>query len=284
MKKIETYYEYEMLVKQFRKKSDITVNNLFLLPTELKKLIEEERFWGQESNNSLIFLADESSYYHLYYFWNPDYDLDLCAFDKDCLVEYIYNIQGKSDFSEVMREQFLRRQLKLNKVSYQIEILEEQRDKVLEAQYELNKTSLQKRGVTIKFAKRKGMNAIKRLWEEYLDHYDFGYLPEWEVDRMLESQEILVAVDKNGDILGSKCMKWAHKRSLGYHLVVSPSARGMGVGKQLMYEWFFLAKQKNIKICNAWVASDNEVSLKCHLIAGQKTGKVSEQYLLLKEK
>ena len=47
-----------------------------------------------------------------------------------------------------------------------------------------------------------------------------------------------------------------------------------------MMEWYNIANQNQVKICNVWVAENNKVSMGCHLKAGTKTGKVSEQYVV----
>lgn len=62
--------------------------------------------------------------------------------------------------------------------------------------------------------------------------------------------------------------------------MVDHEARGKGLGKALMMEWYNIANQNQVKICNVWVAENNKVSMGCHLKAGTKTGKVSEQYVV----
>ena len=124
------------------------------------------------------------------------------------------------------------------------------------------------------------MPQIVRLWKQYLEVYDFTYMSNYLIENMISRKEILAIKNENKEVIASKCMSFSNVRSVGFHLVVDSAYLGMGLGKMMMYEWLLLAREKGIKICNAWIAENNFVSLSCHLKAGMKTGKISEQYII----
>lgn len=279
MELIDSYAQYEMYIKKFRQNQKAVGTNLFLLPKDLKAIIEERRLYFGQTESIIRILVDEGYYYHLYYIGDLN-DLSFPKVQKDVLIENIYNLKGNTEQAEILRKVCLQAGARFNKKSYQIEITENPRNILLDNEYGILKKQLNAKGLYIDFAEKKDMSQIAGLWEQYLEVYDFTYMSNHLIENMISQKEILAIKNEKKEVIASKCMSFSGVRSVGFHLVVDSVYRGVGLGKMMMYEWLFLGREKGIKICNAWVAENNLVSLSCHLKAGMKTGKISEQYIL----
>ena len=279
MELIESYEVYDEYVKKIRLVQKKCETNLFLLPKDICTIIADKRMYLDTADGLINILVDEGYYYHLYYIWNLCYPMIFPKVNKNILIENIYNLKGSSECAELVKSRCLDSGAKFNKRSYQIEIIESQRNTILESEYETLKKHLHLQNLEIVNANKTDILQIVDLWKKYLEVYDFTYISEQLMDEMISRKEILVVRNQNGEVLAAKCMNFKGARSVGYHLVVNPAYRGRGLGKMLMYEWLSRAKQKDIKVCNVWVAENNKVSLSCHLKAGKITDKVSEQYI-----
>ena len=280
MELIKSYEKYVEIVREFKKYCNTYVSNLFLLPQEIKSIINDGRLYFVRLEGVLLLLIDEGYYLHLYYYWDLRKDIHFPQTKKNILIEQIYNENGILEQAEVVRSKCLNAGAKYKKKSYQIEATEEQRNNLLEKEYVKSKLKLQEQGLTVACARTDDLTFIFALWRKYLDVYDFRYLSADAIETMLKNQNILVIQNSANEILASECVELSGRRSLGYHLVVDHEARGKGLGKTLMMEWYNIANQNQVKICNVWVAENNKVSMSCHLKAGTKTGKVSEQYVV----
>ena len=280
MELIKSYERYVEIVREFKKYCNTYVSNLFLLPQEIKSIINDGRLYFVRLEGVLLLLIDEGYYLHLYYYWDLRKDIHFPQTKKNILIEQIYNENGIIEQAETVRNKCLNAGAKYKKKSYQIEATEEQRNNLLEKEYVKSKSELQKQGLILTHAKTDDLNSIFALWRKYLDVYDFRYMSSGTIETTLKNQNILVIQNSANEILASECVELSGRRSLGYHLVVDHEARGKGLGKALMMEWYNIANQNQVKICNVWVAENNKVSMSCHLKAGTKTGKVSEQYVV----
>lgn len=280
MNLIKDYQEYQEILKGFRKKGVSYEKNFFLLPKEIRSLIEEARLYYLIENEILYLLVDEGHHYHLYYFWDLSRTPVLPELDKPGLIENIYNENAKQENNNLIREMLLNAGAVFKKKSYQIEIESDGRKALLDAEYSDTQEKLKKYEMEFAFAQKEDIPEVKVLWDNHLEAFDFNNFTETTIDKMLAEKQIIVIKDKLGKVVATECMDIFGNRSLSYHLVVAPEARGRSLGKAFMCEWLKRTEESGIATCNCWIAEDNTVSMNCHLKAGHKTGKVSEQYII----
>lgn len=280
MNLISDYQEYRELYKEFHTTGTSYETNLFLFPKEIQHIIDEARLYYMIENNIFYLLADEGHHYHMYYYWDLTHTPILPTLDKPILIEIIYNEKVKHEHISLIGNNLINAGAIYRKKSYQIEINNTERNNLLKAEYLVLQHKLTNNQMQIVYAQHEDVPAIRYLWDEYLDPFDFNDISEMTLKKMLNEKQILIIKDNRNKIIASKCMTLSKKRSLGFHLVVSPEARGLSLGKTLMCEWLKISDQQGIAFCNAWIAENNRISMNCHLKGGYKTGKISEQYII----
>ena len=75
MELIKSYEKYVEIVREFKKYCNTYVSNLFLLPQEIKSIINDGRLYFVRLEGVLLLLIDEGYYLHLYYYWDLRKDI-----------------------------------------------------------------------------------------------------------------------------------------------------------------------------------------------------------------
>ena len=89
--------EYYALVKAAKERCGSLKTNCALFPDAIKRYIGLGRFWGEPTENGVLFFADEERYYECYYHINPDASFELDRQDKPVVVQIMRNSLEKND-------------------------------------------------------------------------------------------------------------------------------------------------------------------------------------------
>ena len=104
---IESYEQYTALVKEAKANSEHKLFfNCYMLPAEIKRLIELKNFYQVKTKDGLVFIADEDVYYHMVFFVDLHKRFSLPYVEKDVLVENIY-YEGRKTEAQEKFEEFL---------------------------------------------------------------------------------------------------------------------------------------------------------------------------------
>lgn len=102
---IQSYEQYVNLVKDFRKNKKI-FSNCYMLPSEIKRLIELKCFYKVKTSQGLVFVDDEGGYYHTLLYVDLSEKFRLPVLDKDALVENVY-YEGRKNIEQIKFEDLL---------------------------------------------------------------------------------------------------------------------------------------------------------------------------------
>ena len=89
--------EYQSLVRTAKKEKEARLTNCYLFPESIQRWIDLKRFYAEEVDAGILFLADQERYYSVYFYLNSD----LCPFiprqNKPQVIQTVFSGQKKSD-------------------------------------------------------------------------------------------------------------------------------------------------------------------------------------------
>ena len=104
---VDSYEQFKLLVKDKKSKSSNKVfTNCYMLPQEIKRLIDLKSFYRIKTEEGLVFADDEGGYYHTLFYVDFTENITLPDLDKDILVENIY-YEGRKNSKQEEFEEFL---------------------------------------------------------------------------------------------------------------------------------------------------------------------------------
>lgn len=249
MKKIESYDQCNLLIKNFRKAGGKIVTNFFFLPKELKDLIEQKEVRYQQNDGALIFSVEENDFSHIFYFVRDDLVPDVEKTDKEMILDLVAR-QGKNS-----------KELKSEKERWQTVGFRVYKS-YIRMKYGIDNPFFAgidfglKKGCDFSNARQGDIDAVLDLWKMNLDRYSTP-LPYFEdMKRIIESGHVYV-VRQRGSVVGAVYMNTASKSCVLQHLAVAPECRRQGLGTALMNYALKGMAQEGIETCYLWVDIHN---------------------------
>lgn len=89
--------EYQTLVRTAKKEKGASITNCYLFPEAIQRWIDLKRFYVEEVEAGILFLADQKRYYSVYFYLNPQMPLRIPRQDKPQIAQTIYNGQDKNE-------------------------------------------------------------------------------------------------------------------------------------------------------------------------------------------
>ena len=105
MKKVESYEQCNLLIKNFKKEHNKLITNFFFMPKELKELIASKEIFYHESKDALIFSIEEKDFSHIFYFVKEKPFLGLESTGKTMILDLIARKTGDSMEIEISQEE-----------------------------------------------------------------------------------------------------------------------------------------------------------------------------------
>lgn len=249
MKKVESYEQCNLLIKNFKKANNKLITNFFFMPKELKAIIASREILYQESKEALIFCIEEKDFSHIFYFVKEESHFELENTGKIMILDLIARNMG--DSKEIKQEERIwqsvgfREYKQYIRLWYHIE--KEFYEKIDFARY---------KDFNLSYAELMDMNAVSDLWEASLDRYSSPLPNDTDMKQLIKSGHVYVA-KQNGIVTGAVYMDAASKSCILKHLAVKLSCRRQGLGTALMNYALKAMALENIERCCLWVDINN---------------------------
>lgn len=249
MKKIESYEQCNLLIKNFRKVKEKLVTNFFFLPKELKAMLEQKEVLYQQNDGTLIFFVKEMDFFHIFYFACEEQALEIEKPDKVMILDL------------VAREGQNPKEINLEKKRWNAVGFQEYKSYV-RMKYDIDKRENASKSAAIKKAcdfsraRQEDIEAVSDLWKANLDQYSTPLPSAGDMKRIIESNHVYVA-KQCGNIVGAVYMNAASKSCVLQHLVIAPRCRRQGLGTFLMEYALEGMAQEGIEKCHLWVDIQN---------------------------
>lgn len=251
MKKIVSYEQCNLLIKNFKKDHNKLITNFFFMPKELKELIVSKEIFYQESKDALILSIDEKDFSHIFYFVEEKPFLELEKTGKIMILDLIARKTSASMEIEISQEEKIWQSVGFKEYKQYIRLL-----------YHIEKDFYEKmefdwhKDYHLSCAELMDRNAVLRLWEAGLDRYSSPLPAETDMEQLIKSGHVYVA-KQEGDVTGAVYMDTASKSCILKHLTVSSSCRRQGLGTALMNYALKVMALEHIERCYLWVDVNN---------------------------
>jgi ribosomal protein S18 acetylase RimI-like enzyme len=244
MDKIESYDQCVKLIKEFTRKAGHITTNCYILPNEMRHMIDSKLIYYQISKDILVLYIDESDYMHIYY-WITDETLPVIKQTEKVVVLDLV-ARGKENPEEQRWEKAgfkpykLYTRMKYDLFNWHRHDISDLRDNLC----------------AISPARASDLKNIYLLWRECLDWYSTPLPTESEIEWMAASGHIYCA-RHHTDIIGAVYMDAASKSCVLKHLSIGRDYRRQGFGSFLMDYALKAMVEEGIEKCILWVDIDN---------------------------
>lgn len=252
--KIDTFEQYSQLVERFNRKGRITND---YLQNEAADLIVKDCLYALCGEDNAVLLVQKPGFQRLYYYIN-NFD-ELIELPKN---EYVTEILFRGDSVPEVEVKWL------ESLGFEKNLI---RDQYAGRYCDFAKPIEQKNIVIQEALTIEEVKWACDLFNSSFDKWSGDYISAEQYPVLLKNGDILIAKDKQGNLLG------ATQRELkkGYvnwaHLAVISSARGMGIGTSLMDAIIERNHVDEKTRYMMWVQRQNSKAIKIYLRKGFKS-------------
>lgn len=240
MKRIETITGFNEIFRAHLSKKGFS--NLEGLLFEAERLIRQGTLFYEPVDGGVFFFQDEGDFFQTYYALKEGVASVACPRrEKPCILDFIYKPGKEGNFPALLEEGGWRPYMKRRSAS--MDVGEAARTGVL--------------------AREEDAEKITELQWNHIDPYTGHCLPVDEMAEEIKNRRVFASYD------GARLHGYLRYSSRSRHLileniVVSPSARGEGVGRELVEMLMGVAKEKGFSTIRLWVREDNEAAIRLY--------------------
>lgn len=240
MKKIETIAEFNEIFRANLSKKGFS--NLEGLLFDAEGLIRQGTLFYEPVDGGVFFFQDEGAYFQTYYALKGDVTSAICPRrEKPCILDFIFKPGKEGAFPALLEEGGWRPYMKRRSAT--MDVGEAARAGVLALEEDAEK--------------------ITELQWNHIDPYTGHCLPVDEMAEEIKNERVFASYD------GARLRGYLRYSSRSRHLileniVVSPGARGEGVGRELVEMLMAVAKEKGFSAIRLWVREDNEAAIRLY--------------------
>lgn len=280
---IESLTQYKMLILQNRQRFAKVESNCFLMPNDVKRMIDEGRLKANIYEKGLYLFAEEKYFSKLYYFWDASSEFFRPPQGKTLLVEEMGSESWKKSVTE-SEEKLSRSGFRRYKRNLQFTVNMGERALAIERELPSRLAHLNEIGIRIIpcdtsfFAEQ-----TVALWYKELDKTD---IPEKHTQFMsCEDDHVVCTVNDKNEVVGAYWWRIEGKGSgEGRHIVTRQDHLRQGIGTALLLHSQKELLSRGISRMLTWISASNEKSILLHKGVGfQKNGRFCIQYILEQE-
>ena len=274
--------EYKDLVRSTKKCFGGKVkSNCLLMSSYFALPAEEGRLSYDVLANGLLVYLDEGSFMTMYYFWNPEEELEVIKKGKPVIVEELLSSSAAGSSSESFYEKAGLRKMRTN-LQYVLDV--DQRSEASEALAARCQSALSyvyEQGFAIgPCVSVEQQTEIVALWEQELD---LGDVPADHQDFFNRQDSSVVYIAEREGVLAGTYW-WKDERRYvrsGRHIVTHPHFVRHGIATALLAACVQDARDNGMRQLVTWIDSKNQASIRMHEKFGfVATGRLAEQYVL----
>lgn len=249
MKKIETYEQCSLLIKNFKKCNNKLITNFFYLPKDLKTIIANRKIRYQESKDALIFCVEEKDFFHIFYFAIEESAITLENTEKVMILDLV--ARNINDSKEIEQEKKIWKSVGFKEYKRYIRLKYQIKQEFCEA-IDL----VRHKDCELLCAAPIDANAVLNLWETNLDRYSSPLPNNKDMEYLIKSGHIYV-IKQKGIVIGAVYMDASTKSCNLRYFAVMPSYRRRGLGTALMNYALRAMALEHIERCYLWVDINN---------------------------
>lgn len=240
MKKIETIAAFNEIFRAHLSKKGFS--NLEGLLFEAEGLIRQGRLFYELVDGGVFFFQDEGDFFQTYYALKDAVASAACSRrERPCILDFIYKPGKEGNFPALLEEGGWSPYMKRRSAS--MDVGEAARAGVL--------------------ARKEDAEKIAELQWNHIDPYTGHCLPVDEMAEEIKNKRVLASYD-GGRLRGYLRYSSRSRHLILENIVVSPDARGEGVGRELVEMLMGVAKEKGFSTIRLWVREDNEAAIRLY--------------------
>lgn len=275
MVNILNFEQYSFLIKDFQKQNPKGFSNCFLMPEEIKQLIEQRKIYFFKQRDWLFIVCDRNDYYSLYYYSSacpckPNFqEIHSCCCDKIILSDVVSRINSQKN------DEALNMLLSCELFSeYKV-----YKRMILPAEKEVLSENLNSE-YTFDF-QYENCEDLHFLWKTALDEKSTPLPNENDVKKLENNKNMLYIVNESKSLCAVGMLNVQGKQALIEHIAVGNLHRRKGLAKYIVTKLISYGKEKGIKAFKLWVDCKNMPAIKLYDCIGfVEDGMICKQFEL----
>lgn len=259
MVKILSLDDFTAMVKAFQKGNPKSFTNCFLMPDELKTLIQCDCIYVSQQKDWFFIVCERCDYYNLYFYSSAS----PCTPDIDEIAE---RFNDKQIFVDVVLREGI------SKSNYALNVLLENEIVVPYKSYKrmnfVQKTSddkpYQDAQMYRMVCEYGDTEALFSLWKSALDEKSTPLPLKKDVLALEKEGKILYIVDKDNYLCAVGMLNVQGRNALIQHIAVSSLHRRKGLAKYIVSKLIDLSTKKEMRTLKLWVDCENIPAVKLY--------------------
>lgn len=280
MLKLESYEQYEDLIREFRTVYKRVYSNNYFMPADIERYNHLGRAYYEMSKGSLVFYFDEERYYRVCFHVGEGQKLDIAAADKKMLIRNVYRGGQKEKILGNIDEQLTEHGFELKGITQQV------RGDVQELF--ANSRELER---YVKAKEAKGFRFVIAEPSQYDSMEEMLYqtqiIKDYQVDfktaeekAMLPKGSYTYVADKEGKMCAVNICMFEGDIAYGIGTAVIDEYKMHGVAPVQAYRKLELLCEQGCKTAMGWILIDNRKSMKYHASMGyQMLDKYADEWI-----
>lgn len=274
MQQVNDLNHFSALIKEAKISSEKLITNCFLLPAQIHPLTQQKKIFAEHMNNGICFLCDVGDFYNLYFYLPDGIEIRYKQKDKPVVINFVYRNSSQTDALRGVKEKWIVGGFSRYK-SYRRMSLDAGSGETISRENQL----IQNCAYTVTFAQNQHLDELLTLWRNTLDIYSNAMPSKEEMERLLDTQQVLCIQDHNRHVIAALQMQAENKICSIQHVAVDEKHRRRGLAKILLNYGF--AESRNINRYILWVEDKNIPAIHLYLEFGFKYDGMSSNQLLL---
>jgi len=279
MEKVADLVHFSALVKSAKLPGKKSLSNCYLLPDAIERYTRKGRMTWQSNANGIIFLCEQSDFFHLYFYLNepliPEVVFSFAELHKPVVLDFVVLSGELSENQRLLESYWSAAGFKFYKQysRYFLDFPEGERSDLYKIRidpkrYELGRVTLEE------------IPAVEALWHANLDPYSMALPAGEEMEEQVRNGKVLCVRTKDGQVAAVTRPEIHKKTATNWNLVVDPQHRGQGLASALKYVVYI--EHPEVKRMYAWMDDDNAPMIAIDVAIGyQADGKVDRQFILM---
>ena len=270
MEVLQSVEEYKELVRQTRAEHNDLFSNIYYMPGEIQRYIDLQRAYYEKVQGGFFLTLDEEAYYRVCMSIDTNCDILIPQLDKKTVVKNVYK-QGKEEKELEVAETVLQNQgFELEGTVVQIKSdVHSLFEKCQKLERYVEK--LQKKGfycIEADDTYSEKINEILYSSQKVRD-YQIDYRTDEEKKEMYKGTFLCVINDKN-EICAVNVCYVEGTTAYGQGVAIAEEYKMQGLAPVMSYYRLKKLVEMGVKNIQAWILTDNEVSLRYHTSLGYR--------------
>jgi ribosomal protein S18 acetylase RimI-like enzyme len=279
MKQVESFNQFNRLIKTHQEKYKNQVTNCFLFPNEIEKIITRGQLFFAEEENGVFFFRKRPGCHSLYYYWNPDnlnFESFSSYYEKPIVLDLTHIINREPGNLQSIKQAWERQGFLFYKKYQQMCLFQKKESDKQSINPIRNKGNNQ---FIVENANINDEDIISNLWRDSLDIFSAVLPSAEELKEKILLHQIFVCRNSDLNVIAALQTEKTGKTISIDHVVVNKDYRNKGLGDKLLATTLY--NFIDVKKFVLWVDVNNLPAIHLYKKWGFAfSNKVSDQLIL----